>query len=344
MNETIVFLHKIMSLLLLSLICILVLHPNLAIAQSVSYQYDSWHRLTNATYENGVTISYTYDAVGNRLAEDITTTGNAAASANDQASTAALDVGVTSNTSDSKILSKPTLLSKINNTSAGIAGVIGLNESSSQDRSKNGNAIIQPKIAGNDDIPPMVVYENADDGTTKRWAIPDGPSGAYIDNVYDSEQDGRVIELHGDGLLNGFWLVNNDGTWWNNTVHNVIQWSMKYSNDFVISVAAQTSSGLRYISFTPDETDALGTETNVFYGLGAGSKDGKWHTCYIDISYALNEAQPNTTILSLLGFHVRGSGQIDDIQTLKEIPATLDPNGDGVFDIEGKQSRDQSVP
>ena len=38
-----------------------------AFAQSASYTYDSFNRLTQVTYENGSTISYTYDAAGNRL-------------------------------------------------------------------------------------------------------------------------------------------------------------------------------------------------------------------------------------------------------------------------------------
>ena len=34
---------------------------------TVKYEYDANNRLTQVTYGNGVTVSYTYDALGNRL-------------------------------------------------------------------------------------------------------------------------------------------------------------------------------------------------------------------------------------------------------------------------------------
>ena len=42
-------------------------------AQStVKYEYDALNRLTQVTYGNGVTVSYTYDALGNRLSKKVT--------------------------------------------------------------------------------------------------------------------------------------------------------------------------------------------------------------------------------------------------------------------------------
>ena len=42
-------------------------------AQSkVKYEYDANNRLTQVTYSNGVTVSYTYDALGNRLTKKVT--------------------------------------------------------------------------------------------------------------------------------------------------------------------------------------------------------------------------------------------------------------------------------
>jgi hypothetical protein len=109
---------------------------------------------------------------------------------------------------------------------------------------------------------------------------------------------------------------------------------MKSSKDFVVSVAVQTTDGPRYLSFTPDQADVLGNDTDIFYGLGASSKNGKWHTYTIDLGYELHRAQPSTTLVSLLGFYVNGGGLVDDIQTLKTIPADLDSNGDGITDID----------
>jgi len=41
--------------------------PASAFAASIAYTYDSRHRLTQVSYEDGTTIQYTYDATGNRL-------------------------------------------------------------------------------------------------------------------------------------------------------------------------------------------------------------------------------------------------------------------------------------
>lgn len=43
-----------------------------ALAGSVVYQYDSLGRLAKATYSNGVVITYSYDAAGNRTSYTIT--------------------------------------------------------------------------------------------------------------------------------------------------------------------------------------------------------------------------------------------------------------------------------
>jgi len=320
--------------LLPCLTCILLLHPFSASAGSVTYQYDAWHRLTGATYDSGVIIGYTYDAVGNRLTEAITATA-AAASPSAQAAVTALNTTVdANNTSGSATAKSPSPLNSIADTSAGSTGSAAPKDAGSQNGSKNVIANTTGGDANKAAVPDTIVYEDAKDGNTTRWAVSDGPARAYINNVYAADRESRVIELTGNGLLNSFRLLKDDGTTWNDTDHKVIQWSMKYSDDYVVSVAAKTTSGLRYISFTPQEKDALGTGTDVFHGLGADSKDGKWHTYIIDLGYELHEAQPKTAILSLLGFYVRGSGEVVDIKTQKKVPANLDSNGNGIPDIQ----------
>ena len=108
---------------------------------------------------------------------------------------------------------------------------------------------------------------------------------------------------------------------------------MKTSDDFTISVAVETDQGPRYLSFTPEAEDALGKDEDIFYGLGERSRDGKWHTYTIDLAYELHQALPDTTIVALQGFYISGRGQIDDVKTLKEIPADIDSNGNGIPDV-----------
>jgi len=45
---------------------VITLAATVAFAGSVIYTYDSLGRLSNVTYSNGVVITYSYDAAGNR--------------------------------------------------------------------------------------------------------------------------------------------------------------------------------------------------------------------------------------------------------------------------------------
>jgi Right handed beta helix region/Periplasmic copper-binding protein (NosD) len=193
--------------------------------------------------------------------------------------------------------------------------------------------IIQENTPSEEPIPTTIVYEDAEDGLISGWTIYDeDPVGSFIDNVFDQDQNSRVIELHGDGLLNGFALFDGQGQDWENSSHQIIQWSMKYATDFAISIAANTSRGLRYLSFTQAEIDELGTGTDIFHGLGTSSKDGNWHTYLFDLGYHLEAAQPGNKLISLLGFYASGNGRVDDIMTHLSIPDTWDTDNDNVTD------------
>lgn len=310
-----------LSLLLSFLICIL--HPLFASAGSVVYRYDDWHRLVSATYDSGVAIGYTYDAVGNRLTETI--------AAKVAASPSAGTTGTSLNTFGDNNINSPSQLNDRMTMNARFAGLVASKNAGSRKGGAN-------TLRSNDDkylSPDTIIYEDARSGNASRWTVLDGPTGAFINNIYAADRKNRVIELTGDGLLNSFLLLKEDGTLWNDAGHKVIQWSMKYTTDFVVSVAAQTTSGVRFLSFTPSETNLLGTGADVFHGLGDDSNDGQWHTYIIDLNHVLHEAQPNTIILSLLGFCVRGSGQVVDIQAHKNFPPPNWPDFkiDGVPDI-----------
>ena len=50
-----------------------------------------------------------------------------------------------------------------------------------------------------------VIFENAEDGTAKRWIVfDDRPGGASIDVTFDRELASNVIRTTGSGLDNGF--------------------------------------------------------------------------------------------------------------------------------------------
>jgi len=223
---------------------------------AVTYTYDTHHRLLSATYDDGTSVQYTYDATGNRLTA-----------------------------------SSPPAASKL--------------------------------------------YEDAEDGTTLGWDIYDNdPSGASVTNVYDTERANQVIECKGNLTNNGFRLRNSGGSYWNDSAFKVLEWSMKYSENFVVYIAAQTKNGFRYLYYTPVDTDNLGNDTYVHHGLGSHLVDGKWHTIVRDLAYDLKQAQPDNELQAVLGFLIRGSGRVDDIKTRNSVPMDLDFDGDGLSDVQ----------
>ena len=164
-------------------------------------------------------------------------------------------------------------------------------------------------------------YEDADDGSTNRWYVYDNtPYGAQINNVYDSDRQSRVMQLSGSGTDNGYRLTNDDGTYWNNSSHSILRWSMNYSESFLIYIDLETTAGHRYLIYTPAVYNTPGRGEYVEYGLGADAMDGQWHTFVRDLQADLEEAQPGVTILEVNGFLIRGSGMLDDIALINDVP------------------------
>ena len=162
---------------------------------------------------------------------------------------------------------------------------------------------------------PQIVYEDAEDGLTFGWKIYDNtPAGAEIINVFDPEHDSQVIEFYGAGTNNGYCLRLEDGSKWHNNKQFIIQWSMKYSENYTVYIDVETSDGHRYITYQPLDYNALGTGEYVFYGLGAQTPDGAWHTFTRDLKADLQSAQPGNEILEVNGFFIRGSGMADNIK------------------------------
>jgi len=162
--------------------------------------------------------------------------------------------------------------------------------------------------------PSEKVYEDAEDSTTAGWYTYDNdPAGATISNVYDEDRQSRVIQLDGAGTKNGYVLRNTDWNKWRNTSQFVIQWSMKYEEDFVVYLDVETTAGHRYIYYTPDDYDDLGSGEYVHHGLGSIVMAGQWRTFTRDLQADLEEAQPDVRVIEVNGFLIRGSGKFDDI-------------------------------
>ena len=163
------------------------------------------------------------------------------------------------------------------------------------------------------------LYEDAEDGGQNGWRIyDDSPIGANITNTYDNDRQGQVIQLSGSGTGNGYRLNNDSFAKWQNSNQFIIRWSMKYSEYFKVYIDVETTDGHRYLYYTPTDYDGLGNGEYVGFGIGSDANDGKWHTYTRDLQADLEDAQPNSQILEVNGFLIRGSGKLDDIILLDQ--------------------------
>ena len=90
-------------------------------------------------------------------------------------------------------------------------------------------------------------YETAEEGTEHQWRIYDQrPKGANITNIYDEDKESQVIELSGKGIRNGFVIGGWSGNEaWDNSEETIAQWSMNFSERFVVYFHIETSKGNR---------------------------------------------------------------------------------------------------
>ncbi|HFU76670.1 MAG TPA: DUF5011 domain-containing protein [Arcobacter sp.] len=163
------------------------------------------------------------------------------------------------------------------------------------------------------------VYENAEDSKSVRWIVYDyHPSGATITNVYDAEKSSRVIEFQGDGQDNSYLighLYSTVSRAWNDTDNKIMKWDFKYSEPYTIYIRVYTNEGYKYIIYTNDD-DSKGKINSLYVhvALGNSTIDGTWQTIERNLEDDLSTYIPSSTIISVEGMIIRGSGRIDNIE------------------------------
>ncbi|MFA6102347.1 MAG: putative glycoside hydrolase [Victivallaceae bacterium] len=157
------------------------------------------------------------------------------------------------------------------------------------------------------------VYEDAENGNTAGWDVYDNIPSGTVSNVYDAERVGQVIKLTGGGWDTGYRKRTDANADWNNSAQFGIEWKMKYSESFTVYVQLDTSDGLRYLAYSNNGTSGYGDTYYVYYNLGSGMIDGKWHTVNRDLKADLAKYLPNVTLNKVNSFMIRGSGYVDDI-------------------------------
>ena len=190
-----------------------------------------------------------------------------------------------------------------------------LDEDSDGDGYRDGFEINQGTDPADPASRPNLVYEDAEDGSTSRWNVCDDDTvaGATITNVYDTLRNSRVIELSGSGMSSMYCLRDESGQYWHETRSHVIQWSMRFSEDFTVLIPVSTKNGFRYLVYTASPSNSLGSGTTVHHGLGENITDGNWHTIVRDLEQDIKDAQPDNELKEVLGFSIRGSGKADNI-------------------------------
>ena len=164
---------------------------------------------------------------------------------------------------------------------------------------------------------PKTVYENAEDQQSGRWRIESGSQDAIIENQYNPSKASRVISFQGDNALNYYIIgakVDENGAW-NDRTHNNLKFSFNSSEDFAIYLFVKTQNGNRELKYTNQAISQKSIQNSeISFGLGETSADGKWHTFIRDIRTDIKYFENNNKLLSIEGLRVVGNSKIDDLE------------------------------
>lgn len=170
----------------------------------------------------------------------------------------------------------------------------------------------------------MLSYRIYEDGTTSQnWHIYGDTQNAECISVYDKYRHGAVIKLKGEGLKTGYVLK----AFYNTSINRIIQWSMKYNEDFTVYIKVNTRDGIRYLSYNNKDYNerSKNNQRYLYFGIGKSIVKSGWHTITRDLNEDLKEFEKNNRIINIVSFSIRGSGFIDDISLLKSKKVEDDP-------------------
>ena len=185
----------------------------------------------------------------------------------------------------------------------------------------------------------IVTLEDAQSDSTELWGIYDKKPAGTVKLISDPDNpENSVIALSGGKTSTGYRCT------FSSPVKNsfIVQWRMKYSENYVVYFSCLTTAGHRYIYYTPSDKDMLNKGRYVHHGLGRNTVNENWITIRRNLQRDLQEAQPNNKLISIDAFLIRGSGLVDDIASLQykdndndiipdyvEIDAGLNPDDPG---------------
>jgi len=165
--------------------------------------------------------------------------------------------------------------------------------------------------------------------TTYGWLVPeDGLSGeqeAKIARIYDEERQSYVIDLSGSGLPKHYLYELDEMATSQNSGDGVAEWSMKFSEPFIITISVRTTKGTDELLYTPPGMFVPTVyEAGLAFELDSGVDDGRWHTIRRDLNKDLQKGLPEAEVLEVTAFMVRGNARIDDIKIGNRFQETFD--------------------
>jgi hypothetical protein len=160
-----------------------------------------------------------------------------------------------------------------------------------------------------------VMYEDASEGNTSKWTTFNGDVNSTITNIYDADKQSNVIQVQTVGKTKAYYVLGEKNSGWADIDTNTIQWDMKASNAFKITVYIRSANGLKQLKYS-DSNSISG----LAYGLGSVVKDGVWRSFERNIAVDLDKAEPGNTLVSINGFRIdflsAGNISVDNIALL----------------------------
>ncbi len=162
----------------------------------------------------------------------------------------------------------------------------------------------------------LTIYEDAQDGLVDGWVIYKEDNETNISNIYDVDKASNVIKLE-RGIASTTYFVlgdKNKNIGWANSEANGIQWDMKVSDNFKITIYVETTNGSRLMKYDDANIDRGHYDaTSIHYGLGTATKDGLWRKFERNLALDIQQAESNNSLISINGFRIDGSLSLDNI-------------------------------
>jgi hypothetical protein len=182
------------------------------------------------------------------------------------------------------------------------------------------------------DLPNFYIYEDVD-SNRGQWSSAIGSPSRY----YVPDRGTGALDIK-DGVLYKLKLHNSQ--------YNAIAWDIKTDNIYSIYIKTKVRNKnrvtYRILHYYPNR-NTLGLKKNGYIDIGLGDiQDNAWHTIRRDIIKDLHDYDPDSTLLSIEEFWIRGKSLLDNIEMLN-YRLYEDGSSDGNWNIYGKKNNAYST-